>query len=64
MKASPLLRAWLARLEGLGVEIRTRSRWTGWQGEALTFDTPDGEQIERPDAVILALGGASWAKLG
>jgi uncharacterized flavoprotein (TIGR03862 family) len=64
MKASPLLRAWLARLEGLGVEIRTRSRWTGWQGQALTFDTPDGEQIERPDAVILALGGASWAKLG
>ncbi|MBD3820156.1 MAG: TIGR03862 family flavoprotein [Brevundimonas diminuta] len=64
MKASPLLRAWLARLEGLGVEIRTRSRWTGWQGEALTFDTPDGERIERADAVVLALGGASWAKLG
>lgn len=64
MKASPLLRAWLARLEGLDVEIRTRSRWTGWQGEALTFDTPEGERIERPDAVILALGGASWAKLG
>nr|WP_312293535.1 TIGR03862 family flavoprotein [Brevundimonas diminuta] len=64
MKASPLLRAWLARLEGLGVEVRTRSRWTGWQGEALIFDTPDGERIERPDAVILALGGASWAKLG
>ncbi len=67
MKASPLLRAWLARLEELGVEIRTRSRWTGWQGEALTFDMPEmpeGERIERPDAVILALGGASWAKLG
>jgi len=67
MKASPLLRAWLARLEELGVEIRTRSRWTGWQGEALTFDIPEmpeGERIERPDAVILALGGASWAKLG
>jgi uncharacterized flavoprotein (TIGR03862 family) len=64
MKASPLLRAWLARLEALGVEIRTRSCWTGWQDEALTFDTPDGERAERPDAVILALGGASWAKLG
>ena len=64
MKASPLLRAWLARLEGLGVEIRTRSRWTGWRDGDLTFDTPDGQRIERPDAVILALGGASWAKLG
>lgn len=64
MKASPLLRGWLARLEGLGVEIRPRSRWTGWQGEALSFDTPDGERIERHDAVILALGGASWARLG
>lgn len=64
MKASPLLRAWLARLEEMGVEIRTRSRWTGWQGQALTFDTPEGERIERPGAVILALGGASWAKLG
>ncbi|WP_427790294.1 NAD(P)/FAD-dependent oxidoreductase [Brevundimonas diminuta] len=64
MKASPLLRAWLARLDGLGVEIRTRSRWTGWQGEALTFDTPEGERTERADAVVLALGGASWAKLG
>ncbi|AYG94589.1 TIGR03862 family flavoprotein [Brevundimonas naejangsanensis] len=64
MKASPLLRAWLARLEGLGVELRTRSRWTGWTDGALSFDTPDGERIERPDAVILALGGASWARLG
>ncbi len=64
MKASPLLRAWLARLERLGVEIRTRSRWTGWTDGALAFDTPDGERLERPDAVVLALGGASWAKLG
>ena len=64
MKASPLLRAWLARLEGLGVEIRTRSRWTGWPAGALRFDTPEGERIERSDAVILALGGASWARLG
>ncbi|WP_313000911.1 TIGR03862 family flavoprotein [Brevundimonas sp.] len=64
MKASPLLRAWLARLEGLGVEIRTRSRWTGWQGAALSFDTPEGERLEQADAVVLALSGASWAKLG
>lgn len=64
MKASPLLRAWLARLEGLGVEIRTRSRWTGWTDGALSFDTPEGETLERPEAVVLALGGSSWAKLG
>lgn len=64
MKASPLLRAWLARLEDLGVEVRTRSRWTGWTDGALMFDTPEGERRERPDAVILALGGASWARLG
>ncbi|MGH7028371.1 TIGR03862 family flavoprotein [Brevundimonas sp.] len=64
MKASPLLRAWLARLEGLGVEFRTRSRWTGWKDGALSFDTPEGERLEQPDAVVLALGGASWAKLG
>ncbi|MFN3878227.1 MAG: NAD(P)/FAD-dependent oxidoreductase [Brevundimonas sp.] len=64
MKTSPLLRAWLARLEGLGVEIRTRSRWTGWRDGALAFETPDGERLETPDAVILAVGGASWPRLG
>ena len=64
MKASPLLRAWLVRLNELGVEIRTRSRWTGWQGEALTFETPDGERIEHPAATVLAMGGASWPRLG
>ncbi|MDK2746524.1 MAG: TIGR03862 family flavoprotein [Brevundimonas sp.] len=64
MKTSPLLRAWLARLEGLGVEIRTRSRWTGWRDGTLVFETPDGERLERPDAVVLALGGASWPRLG
>ena len=64
MKASPLLRAWLGRLAGLGVEIRTRSRWTGWQGDALAFDTPDGERLEHPAATVLALGGASWPRLG
>ncbi|MBS0363860.1 MAG: TIGR03862 family flavoprotein [Proteobacteria bacterium] len=65
LKASPLLRAWLQRLGGLGVEIRTRHEWTGWAADgALRFRTPDGETEERPDATILALGGASWPKLG
>ncbi|MDP3406538.1 MAG: TIGR03862 family flavoprotein [Brevundimonas sp.] len=64
MKASPLLRAWLGRLTELGVEIRTRSRWSGWRGEALVFDTPEGERLETPAATVLALGGASWPRLG
>lgn len=64
MKASPLLRAWLGRLNGRGVEIRTRSRWTDWRGDALVFQTPEGERFEHPDAVVLALGGASWPRLG
>ncbi len=64
MKASPLLRAWLARLEGLGVTWRTRWRWTGWQDGGLTFDTPEGVARITPDVTILALGGASWARLG
>lgn len=64
MKASPLLRAWLVRLRGLGVEVRTRSRWTGWRDGALTFETPEGERQEAADAVVLALGGASWPRLG
>lgn len=64
MKASPLLRAWLGRLEGLGVRIATRSRWIGWRDGALIFSTPEGEQAERPDTTILALGGASWPRLG
>ena len=64
MKASPLLRAWLARLETLGVLVRTRSRWTGWRDGALAFETPEGQRQERPAAVVLALGGASWPRLG
>lgn len=61
MKASPLLRAWLGRLRTQGVDLRTRWRWTGepWQ-----FDTPEGPQSLDPGAVILALGGASWPRLG
>ncbi len=64
MKASPLLRAWLARLEGLGVRLRTRWRWTGWDGPGVLIDTPDGRKTLTPDVTVLACGGASWARLG
>lgn len=64
MKASPLLRAWLARLEGLEVKIRTRWRWTGWDGGAVLFDTPEGARTLTPAVTVLACGGASWARLG
>ena len=65
MKASPLLRAWLARLEGQGVTLRARTEWRGWTDDgALAFLTPDGPETLRPRATILALGGASWARLG
>ncbi|THD62270.1 TIGR03862 family flavoprotein [Phenylobacterium sp.] len=65
LKASPLLRAWLGRLRDLGVTVRTRHDWLGWDtAGALRFRTPDAETSARPDAAILALGGASWPKLG
>jgi hypothetical protein len=64
MKASPLLRAWLGRLAELGVEVRTRSRLIGRRNGGWMFDTPEGERVETPDAVVLALGGASWPRLG
>jgi uncharacterized flavoprotein (TIGR03862 family) len=66
LKASPLLRAWMARLAAQGVTIRTRSTWTGWDADgALVFEGADGAiTTERPDATILALGGASWPRLG
>ncbi|HEX8612385.1 MAG TPA: TIGR03862 family flavoprotein [Telluria sp.] len=64
MKAAPLLRAWLHRLREGGVHFHMRHRWTGWNGAALRFATPDGEREVIADAVILALGGASWARLG
>jgi uncharacterized flavoprotein (TIGR03862 family) len=64
MKASPLLRAWLGRLAELDVEVRTRSRWTGRRDGGWVFSTPEGERVERPDAVVMALGGASWPRLG
>ena len=64
MKASPLLRAWLARLADKGVTLRTRWRWTGLEGDALAFTTPGGHRVLRPAVTVLALGGASWARLG
>ncbi len=65
LKASPLLRAWLARLAALGVEIRPRHEWLGWDAKGgLKFATPDGKATDKPDATVLALGGASWPKLG
>jgi uncharacterized flavoprotein (TIGR03862 family) len=63
MKASPLLRAWLARLRGAGVELRTRWRWVGLEG-GFRFDTPDGQRVLTPQVAVLALGGASWPRLG
>jgi uncharacterized flavoprotein (TIGR03862 family) len=64
-KASPLLRAWLGRLQVQGVEVKTRHDWFGWdQDGALRFATPHGEVAVTPDATVLALGGASWPKLG
>ncbi len=64
MKASPLLRAWLRRLDAAGVKIALRHGWTGWDGERLTFNSPDGVVTVQPDAAVFALGGASWPKLG
>lgn len=64
MKASPLLRAWLSRLDGLGVRIATRWRWTGFAADGLAFETEAGTRILRPRVTVLALGGASWPRLG
>ncbi len=65
MKAAPLLRAWLHRLRSSGVKFHARHRWLGWNdaGDA-RFATPHGEISTRADAVVLALGGGSWPKLG
>ena len=64
MKGSPLLRAWLARLAGMGVELRSRWRWAGFADQGFVFDTPEGRQVLQPAVTVLALGGASWARLG
>ena len=65
MKAAPMLRAWLHRLREAGVQFHVRRRWTGWTGSgALRFSTPQGEAAVSADAVVLALGGGSWSRLG
>ena len=64
MKASPLLRRWLGRLDNLGVALHTRWRWQGWSDDLLRFDTADGSQLVQADVTILATGGATWARLG
>jgi uncharacterized flavoprotein (TIGR03862 family) len=64
-KTSPLLRAWLRRLDEMGVTFVFRHRWLGWDGSgALQFDTPKGKLSVSVDAAVLALGGASWPRLG
>src|SRR5258707_6994143 len=64
-KASPLLRAWLRRLDSQGVKLALRHRWTGWDENGhLRFQTPDGPRAIEADATVLALGGASWPRLG
>ena len=74
MKAAPMLRAWLHRLREAGVRFHMRHKWSGWVADAdtshrsaahtLTFATPDGEHTVTCDAVVFALGGASWPRLG
>lgn len=65
MKAAPLLRAWLKRLRESGVVIHTRHRWLGWNADnTLRVDGPEGEVALNPAATLLALGGASWSRLG
>ncbi|MGJ7491301.1 TIGR03862 family flavoprotein [Variovorax sp. ZT4R33] len=69
MKAAPLLRAWLQRLRAAGVRFHMRHRWQGWASpderpRTLRFATPAGEVTVEAEAVVLALGGASWPRLG
>ncbi|GAA5184359.1 TIGR03862 family flavoprotein [Niveibacterium umoris] len=65
MKAAPLLRAWLHRLREAGVAFHVRHRWVGWSADGdAVFVTPEGERRVHADALVLALGGGSWARLG
>jgi uncharacterized flavoprotein (TIGR03862 family) len=65
MKAAPLLRRWLHRLRGAGVEFRSRHRWAGWSDDGMPrFMTPSGEIRLSADVLVLAMGGASWPRLG
>jgi len=64
-KASPLLRAWLRRLDMTGVQFALRHRWTGWEDDGrMSFATSDGKHLVEARATVLALGGASWPRLG
>src|SRR5882762_10836215 len=64
-KASPLLRAWLRRLDSIGVQFKLRHRWTGWDDDGhLSFQTSDGKRVVEAGATVLALWGASWPRLG
>ena len=65
LKASPLLRGWLRRLDAMGVQFSLRHRWTGWDEEGrLLFQMPEGQIAVEARATVLALGGASWPRLG
>jgi len=65
MKTSPLLRAWLKRLDDLGVEFRLGHSWKGWDADGrLIFETAAGEVAVAASCTLLALGGASWPRLG
>ncbi|MEQ8665483.1 MAG: TIGR03862 family flavoprotein [Rhodospirillales bacterium] len=65
MKAAPLLRAWLKQLRSRGLRVHVRHRWTGWNEDGgIAFDTPGGGIVVRSTAIVLALGGASWPRLG
>lgn len=64
MKASPLLRAWLARLASFGVVMTPNWRWTGLKDNRFHFETPHGTQFLAPTVTVLACGGASWRRLG
>ena len=64
MKASPLLRSWLKRLTNKGVNFYTNCKWIGWSDGLAVFDTNEGEKYIKSKTTILAMGGASWSKLG
>ena len=65
LRATPLLRAWLARLAGLGVQVRVRTTWQGWDEDGgLVVTGPAGTERRHPDVTVLALGGATWPRVG
>lgn len=64
LKTSPLLRAWLRRLDRLGVTLKPRHRWIDFNGDGLRFETPEGSVVVRADVTVLALGGVSWPQFG